>query len=530
MKLQQAQTRSWDVIVIGAGMGGGIAARRLAEQGLSVLIVEKGPQDHPQEQQGLNQKMLDPVARRVRSFWPTQIEATLNGRTSRSFAALGCGVGGSSVFYAGALERPERHDLEDTPAMPHPTGGWPVGYDDFAPYYAQAEDILHIAGENDPLSTEAAFPLKTPVPISADEQQMMDRMAKNGLHPYRLPLSIRHIEGCMMCIGHKCPRRCKMDGRSAGIEPALATGHATLLTDCDATALVYDDKVVTGVKLTQDGQDAILCARFYVLAAGGYGSPRLLLRSQGPNPAGCANSSDWVGRGLMFHLNELFVLWPQRKHRFKGASKAISLRDLYSHKGERFGVIQSVGLEASFGNIATFLCGIYDRSVLRHIPRLRYPLTNIPALIAARMLGDAKVFSAIMEDLPYPDNRVVLNENDPDVPTFQYTIPDEMMARWRAYRRRIRKAFAGHRRLMTGMAPQLNFGHPCGTLRFGHDPATSVLDASCKTHDLNNLYVTDSSFFPTSLGVNPSLTIAANSLRVGDIIVARAKSETPDEL
>ena len=528
MTPNQAQDQSWDVIVIGAGMGGGIAARRLAEQGLAVLVVEKGPQDHPQEQQGLNQKMLDPVARRVRSFWPTQVEATLNGRTSRSFAALGSGVGGSSVFYAGALERPERHDLEDTPQMPHPTGGWPVGYDGFAPYYAQAEEILHIAGENDPLSREAPFALKPPAPISADEQRMMDTMAENGLHPYRLPLSIRNVEGCMMCIGHKCPRNCKMDGRSAGIEPALATGRTTVLTDCDATALVYDDQAVTGVKLTHDGQDITMRAPFYVLAAGGYGSPRLLLRSQGPNPKGCANSSDWVGRGLMFHLNELFVLWPHRKHRFKGASKAVSTRDLYSHEGKRFGVIQSVGLEASFGNIATFLGGLYDRSVLRRIRKLRYPLTNIPALIAARMLGDAKIFSAIMEDLPYPENRVVLNADDPEIPTFHYTIPDEMMTRWRAYRRRIKKAFTGHRRLMMGMAPQLNFGHPCGTLRFGHDPATSVLDANCKAHDLDNLYVADSSFFPTSLGVNPSLTIAANALRVGDIIAARTKSETSD--
>lgn len=527
MTPQEASAQTWDVIVIGAGMGGGMAARRLAEQRLSVLILEKGPQGYHHEQQGLNQKLGDPAARHLRGFWPSPVEATLNGRTSRLFVALGSGVGGSSVFYAGALERPERHDLEATAQMPHPTGGWPVGYDGFAPYFAQAEDLLHISGETDPLSDEAAYDLKPPPPISAGEQAMIDRMTAGGLHPYRLPLSIRNVAGCQMCIGHKCPRRCKMDGRSAGVEPALATGHATLLAECDVTELAYDDAAITGVHLRHGGRDHLLRARDYVLAAGAYGSPRLLLQSDAGGPTGCANSSDWVGRGLMFHLNEMFAVWPHRKHRFAGASKAISLRDFYSENGQRLGLVQSMGLEATFGNIATYLAGLYDRSFLGRFRRGRY-LTNIPALIAARLLGDAKIFSAIIEDLPYPENRVLVNDTDPQVPTFTYTIKPELTARWRRCRKLVKRGFRGHRSLIMGMQPELNLGHPCGTLRFGHDPATSVLDANCKAHDLDNLYVADSSFFPTSMGVNPSLTIAANALRVGDIIAKRRKSETAD--
>jgi choline dehydrogenase-like flavoprotein len=257
-----------------------------------------------------------------------------------------------------------------------------------------------------------------------------------------------------------------------------------------------------------------LTAATYVLAAGALASPRLLLQSQD-----CANSSGWVGRGLMFHVNEIFAIWPKRGQQFAGAAKAISLRDLYTYDGVRLGMIQSMGLEASFGNIALYLAGLYDRSALHRFRKLR-KLTNIPALIAARILGHAKVFVGILEDLPYPDNRVTLHPDDPDVPTFNYTISAELLKRRSLFRRQIKRSFRGYRTLLMGQKAELNYGHPCGTLRFGDDPATSVLDARCKAHDLDNLYVADASVFPTSMGVNPSLMIAANALRVADGIVA----------
>lgn len=512
MTPQDAQTRSWDAIVIGAGMGGGMAARRLAEQGLSVLIVEKGPQGFRHEQQGLSNTIADPVARKLRGLWPKPVAANVDKRGSQFFAPLGSGLGGSSVFYAGALERPERHDLENTDTMPHPTGGWPVGYDGFSPYFAQAEALLHISGTANPLSPEIKPTLGTPPAISAGETAMMAEMANKGLHPYRLHLAMRNLPGCLTCLGHKCPRACKMDGRSAGVEPALKTGNAHLLDGCDVTEILHEDGQVTGLRLIRDEAETTLTATTYVLAAGALASPRLLLQSQG-----CANSSDWVGRGLMFHVNEIFAVWPKRGQQFEGASKAISLRDLYSHDGARLGMIQSMGLEASFGNIAGYLAGLYDRSVLRRFRRLR-KLTNIPALIAARLLGNAKVFVGILEDLPYPDNRVTLHPDDPDVPCFTYAISPELLKRRGLFRRQIKKRFRGYRTLLMGQTAELNYGHPCGTLRFGTDAATSVLNADCRAHDLDNLYVVDSSVFPTSMGVNPSLMIAANALRVADVI------------
>ena len=521
LTLTGAAERSWDVIVIGAGMGGGMIARKLAERGCAVLVVEKGPAGYRHEEQGLDPTISDPGARRLRGFWPKPVAAQVDGREIRFFAPIGSGVGGSSVFYAGALERPERHDLENTPDMPHPTGGWPVGYDAFLPYFEEAERLLHISGTPDPLSSEALPVLAPPPAISPQEEAMMADMTARGLHPYRQHLALRNLPGCRSCLGHKCPRACKMDGRSAGLEPALATGRAHLLAGAEVTGIDSAEGRVRGLAVAGPEGARTLTARAYVLAAGALGSPRLLLMSD------CANSSGWVGRGLMFHLNEIFALWPRRGQGFAGATKAVSLRDLYAGDGIRLGMIQSMGLEASFGNIAAYLAGLYDRSALRRLRRLR-KLVNIPAALAARVLGQAKVFVGILEDLPYAENRVVLHPDDPEVLAFVYRLSPELLKRRQVFRRRIRRAFRGYRTLLMGQRPELNYGHPCGTLRFGTDPATSVLDAACRAHDLDNLYVADSSFFPTSMGVNPSLTIAANALRVGDILATRLQEETPD--
>ena len=150
-------------------------------------------------------------------------------------------------------------------------------------------------------------------------------------------------------------------------------------------------------------------------------------------------------------------------------------------------------------------------------------LTRIPAAIANRLFGKAAVFVGMIEDFPYPENRVVLNEDDPEVLTFEYRFHKELLARRKKYKKALYRAFKGHKRFMMSLRPVLNMGHPLGSLRFGTDPTTSVLRPDCRTHDLGNLYVADGSFMPSAMGVNPSLTIVANALRVGDIIAEAQK-------
>ncbi|MEC3861313.1 GMC family oxidoreductase [Mesobacterium sp. TK19101] len=506
----------WDAIVIGTGIGGGTAGRALAEAGKKVLFLEKGPAGYRSERQGLDDGVFLPEARLTRGLWPEQVHLRLNGRDSAFFAPLGAGVGGSSVFYAGTLERPERHDLEHSADRPHPTGGWPIDYDTMRPWFDAATRSYDLCGTQDPLSDEAPVPLRDPLPESPGDAALMQAFRDKGLHPYHLHSAIRHVDGCLDCLGVKCPKPCKMDGRSAGVEPALATGNAALLDRAEVARFVGTGNRIDGVEVRHGGATHVLRADRYVLAGGALNSPRLLLASANDAwPDGCANSNGLVGRNLMFHLNEMVAIFPPKGTPASGPSKSVALRDLYYVDGQRMGTVQAMGIDVSYGEIVFYLNNMLERSALRRFGFLRQ-MTRIPAAIAVRLFGKAKIFVGLMEDLPYRENRVVLDPSHPTAIKLEYSFHPELLSRRKAFRRAMKRAFRGQRHAFLGMQPELNFGHPCGTLKFGSDPAKSVLNANCRAHDIVNLWVVDSSFMPTSMGVNPSLTIAANALRVAD--------------
>lgn len=514
--------REWDVIVIGTGVGGGTLGRRLAEAGQSVLFLERGPAGLEQEAQAFSYTMEDPFARQVRGFWPTQVRAESNRLQPESIAPLGAGQGGTSVFYAASLERPERHDFEDLPGRPHPTGGWPASYGDFEPYFREVEKQYHVCGGDDPLSPDEPAGLTDGPPLSEGDEITMEDFRRGGWHPYRAHIAIRYLPGCTECIGNKCPRDCKMDGRSAGVKPALATGNAHLLDNCVVRKLHGTKTRIARVEAVRGGETLSFRARHVVLAAGALSSPRLLLASASEDwPDGCANASGLVGRNLMLHLNEMIAIWPSRKADFTGPAKTISVRDFYYWEGQRFGLLQSMGLGAEYGNVFHFLGQQFDRSALRRLRPLRQFL-RLPALAAVWYFGGARIYSGIMEDLPNVDNRVLHDPERPDEITVKYRMSDEFEARRQTYRRVIRRALRKQRLFFLTPDPELNYAHACGTLRFGTDPAKSVVDVNCKAHGFENLHVADASFMPTSTGVNPSLTNAANAMRVADAILNMA--------
>lgn len=502
----------WDAIVIGTGVGGGTAGRALAEAGQKVLFLERGQAGHRAERNGLSDIFV-PEARLARGLWPDPLIARVNGQESTLYAPLGAGVGGSSVFYAATLERPERHDLDHSDSRPHPTGGWPAGFDALSGWFDRAAQIYGLHGTPDPLSQDPPVPLSAPPPLTATETALFETFTKRGLHPYYAHTAVARDPGCLNCLGTKCPTSCKKDGRSAGVEPALATGNATLIDRAEVTRLLGTDRI-TGVEARIGGETHIFRARNVVLAGGALNSPRLLLASASEAwPDGLANASGLVGRNLMFHLNEMFALWPPRGTPGADATKAIALRDLYHQNSARLGMIQAMGIRASYGEIVHYLNLMLARSALRGVPGLPQ-LTRIPAAIAAKLFGHAQFFVGLLEDLPYAENRVLPGT----ALAIDYQIHSELRERRAAFRRAISRAFRGQRRMFVGLDPELNFGHPSGTLRFGTDAATSVLNPDCRAHGLVNLWCADASFMPSSMGVNPSLTIAANALRVADAI------------
>ena len=299
---------------------------------------------------------------------------------------LGSTVGGTSVTYAGSLERPERHDLEDAPGRPHPTGGWAAGYDAFRPHFEAVERAFHVCGEPDPLSAEARPPLAAPPEMSPGDTALVASFRRRGLHPYRAHLGIRYLPGCAECIGRDLPgalqaRRAHRRRRARARH--RARGAARRLRGDGAARR---DGRVTHLEARRGGAALTLAARCVVLAAGGLASPRLLLASASEAwPDGLANRSGLVGRNLMFHLSERLAVWPERRAPLGKPAKTISLRDFYFRDGMRLGMLQSMGLDATYGNVVHHLNDEFDRAAPRGMRPLRGAL-RVPAWAASRVL------------------------------------------------------------------------------------------------------------------------------------------------
>lgn len=512
--MHQLVTQEWDLIVVGTGIGGATLGRALAEKGWSVLFLEKGRSGFRSEQQGLNPSITEPAARLVRGCWPDRLSSKVDGRQHSFFAPLGCGAGGSSVFYAGTLERPEPRDLDGSEKNPHPTGGWPFGWKELAPWLEVAESMYGVT-RAPVTSGQQSIKLESHTTVSESDNTIMHKLRENGCNPYRLGSSIKSLSDCLSCLGVKCPRDCKMDARSAGLEPALATGRAELLDECEVVAVRGTEGHVTHVEAIHKGQQLELRARFFSIAAGALSSPRILLNSRSEAwPQGCGNHYDLVGRNLMFHLNEIFFIVPPSKSKSSAPSKSVGLRDLYSFQGHRLGMVQAMGVNINYGEVVHF---IKERVASNGWPSLTY-VAPLLGWVASQFLGQAKLFVGLLEDLPYLENRVLFDHSCPSRIHLEYVMHPELLARRKIFRREIRRAFKGMRPVFAYWQPELNYGHPCGTLRAGLDPKSSVLNAECRVHSIDNLYAVDASFFPTSMGVNPSLTIAANALRVANLI------------
>jgi choline dehydrogenase-like flavoprotein len=347
----------------------------------------------------------------------------------------------------------------------------------------------------------------------------MAGLRARGLHPYRLHAALAGLPGCTACLGRKCPRPCKMDGRSAGVEPALATGRAVLLDRAEVLRIEMEGARATAVTLRQqDGATRRIAADRVILAAGALSSPRLLAASAGPDwPAGIGNRHDLVGRHLMFHLNEMIAVWTGTPAE-EGPSKAVGFRDLCHAGGERLGMVQAMGLNARYGEILHVL---RNRAAALPLGRSRLVQEGLrlPALLAERWLGSAAILVGLLEDLPDPENRVIHDPARPGRIVLAYRVTDELRRRRRLFRRLIARAFRGRRHLFLSDRPEPNLGHPCGTTRMGRTPAEGVTDALGRVHGTANLWIADAGLFPTSMGVNPSLTIAALALRQADSIL-----------
>ena len=534
---REAERVDWDVIIIGAGMGGGMLGQRLARAGRRVLFVEKGRSTLPGTPGTIRSAMpelAEPRASRsINTYYDALARAgrssdevtDISGRRPRQFVPyIGSGTGGSSALYGMVCERffvddftPRQHFAD--PGESTVPEAWPITYEQMAPWYAEAEKLLGVRGQPDPLRPEAAdVPLPAAPPFSVDNQPLVNYLSGRGLHPYHLPMACDYTDDCATCQAYLCAKSCKYDGARSGVEPAVTEYGAQLLAECQVLRLESDRTRVQQVICQRRSDMLTLKAKVVVLAAGALATPVLLLNSRSGDWArGLANGSDMVGRNLMRHVMDWIEIWPQRGSKITAENKEIGLNDFYFIDGQKYGTVQSAGSMASLAPIDMMMNqpGLMAKALR---------LTSVAARpIYNQFISGGLVLAAIMEDLPYLDNRVLPSDR-PSVDgrqrlRLQYRLHPNEVARRKVFLPALKEVLQPFRTLTlrTG-ANNGTLGHVCGTVRFGTDPATSVLDPQNRAHEVDNLYVVDASFFPSSTGINPSLTVAANALRVAEHI------------
>jgi choline dehydrogenase-like flavoprotein len=533
--------QEWDAIVVGTGMGGATLGHRLAQAGKRVLFCELGTAsaqagslrgEYPELAGGRRGAVLaasDAPALLQAGRWADTLVDESGSRPRPFVPFIGCGPGGSSALYGMAMERFMPADFHPGAYRGTAPGAatvehWPISYDDLAPWYAAAEVLYRVRGSIDPLvaaqiGTAPPPVLLPPPPISAAGAEISAFLAGRGLHPYRLPSACEFEASCRSCQGVLCPSNCKNDADSICLQPAIHAHGARLLGGCRVLAVRTAGRRATGVLCRWAGRDLELRARVVVLAAGALQTPLILLRSRDRHDAeGLGNGSGMVGRHLMRHLIDIYLVRPrlQAGDPFDNRRKEIACNDFYLRDGDKLGTLQSFGrlppADMLFGSLHGDVRASRWSWAAPALPLVRPLLRPVLRDMAENWLA----LATIAEDLPYAENAVGRHTAGPDLARLQYTLRREGLQRAERFRRHMDGVLRGRSwRRLKQADNNHRIAHACGTCRFGDDPRTSVLDRDNRVHDCDNVFVVDSSFFPSSGGTNPSLTIAANALRVG---------------
>ena len=497
------QTERFDIIIIGSGAGGGTIAHALAPSSARILVIERGD-FVPQEEENWNPEAVWKHLRyRVGERWIDR-----RGREFRPYTHY-C-VGGNTKFWGSVLYRLRREDFQAVRHVDGESPAWPITYDTLEPYYERAECLYQVRGQHGVDPTE---PSRRPyrheaVPHAAGMATIVEQLRALGLHPSPLPLGLLRPgaqDGCQLCNtcnSFPCKVHAKSDADICCIRPLLHHSTVTLWTNALARRLLTDGagRTVEAVEVERNGEVQRVEAPIVVVACGAVNSAALLLRSATEkHPNGLANSSGLVGRRYMAHLATMMQGFHPFRLNETVFQKTVGINDFYWRgPGYDFplGQIQSQGRTH----------GVMAQTVAPWLPLWAYD-----AWVARGV--DWLVMS---EDLPRDDNRVIV---DGDGRIRLHYRPNNLDAHHRLIRetKRILRRL-GFWVVVAHSHRGQNTTHQCGIVVFGSDPRSSVLDTFCRAHDVENLFVVDASFFPSSAAVNPGLTIAAQALRVADHI------------
>jgi choline dehydrogenase-like flavoprotein len=503
----------YDVIIIGTGAGGGTLAHRLAPSGKRILLLERGGY-LPREPENWDSREVFGRERYVtEERWIDK-----HGTPFRPHAQYF--VGGNTKVYGAILFRFRERDFGQVEHYGGVSPAWPIDYATLEPYYAQAEDLylVHGAAGEDPAEPPRSGPLPHPA-VSHEPriQALHDDLVDAGHHPFHLPVGIDLDESdpeagrCVRCDrfdGFPCLTDGKADAHVRCVRPALRHPNVTLLTRAKVERLETDAGGLTVTRVVTGR--GTFSADVVVVSCGAANSAALLLRSAGErHPDGLANSSGVVGRHYMAHLNSA-VIAVSREPNPTTFQKTLGLNDFY------WGAEDS---DLPLGHIQ--MLAKSDREILRAgAPWFA------PGVALDYMARHAIDFWLTTEDLPHPHNRVTVDRRGTIhlAKTYRNAEPHRrLLAKLKALLGPMgcHETVIPRWSVLDQQIPLAGIAHNCGTVRFGEDPRTSALDVHCKAHDLDNLYVVDTSCFPSSSAVNPALTAMANALRVGDHLLER---------
>ncbi|MFO0017804.1 MAG: GMC family oxidoreductase [Synechococcaceae cyanobacterium] len=519
-QLELGERRHFDVVIIGSGAGGGTLARALAPSGLNVLVLERGDWV-PQEPQNWDAEEVFQKGRYVSSDPWLDKHAQSFQPGSHYF------VGGATKMYGAAHFRLRQRDFEELPHFEGISPAWPLRYADFEPWYQQAEELYHVHGQRGEDPTEPPCSGPYPHPPVAHEprmQKLVDDLRAAGLQPFHAPSGILLDEAhpafsrcrkCNCCDGFPCLVHAKGDAEVVGIRPALARANLSLLTRAQVKRLLTDasGRSVTAVQLERDGEPITVSGDVVVVSCGAANSARLLLLSANDrHPRGLANGSDQVGRNYMFHNSKALVALAHEPN-LTVFQKTVSLNDWYFGDSD---------FDYPMGNIQ--MTGKTNGTIMKGYAPLETFLMSGWSM--DKIAEHAVDFWISSEDLPDPENRISVTASGQV--QLSYT-PNNLTASQRLVSRLesvldrlyLRNHLVERQMYIASSMGIAAVGHQAGTCRFGTDPSSSVLDLNCKAHELDNLYVVDTSFMPTIGAVNPSLTAIANALRVGAHLTER---------
>ena len=481
----------YDIAIVGTGAGGGTLAWRLRSSGARILLIERGDFLPPEPEN------WSPAA--VFADGRYKPEETWEDSSGSPFTpGVHYFVGGNTKVYGAALPRFRREDFEP---MEHEEGtspAWPISYEELEPYYVRAESLYGVRGTTgeDPTDPPRSAPYPFPaVPHEPQIEELAAKLRTQGLRPFHLPMGVdlgNRCLRCHTCDGFPCRVHAKSDAETRCVRPALESSDVELWTRTFARRVLVRNGRVEGIEVERHGAVRTVRAATYVISAGAVNSAALLLRSDG-----IPDGSGMIGCNYMVHNNSaLMAMWPLRRN-VTTFQKTLAINDWY---------LKGPDSPWPLGNLQ--LIGKVQGSMLQ-VARPGIPASWLN-YIANRSLD----WWVMSEDLPDRDNRVTIANNGRIRIHWRPTNVQAHKRLMQASRSMLRTAgFAFTFDETMGIATN---SHQCGTLRMGHDPASSVLDPWCRMHGLKNLFVVDASFFPSSGAMNPALTIAAQALRVAD--------------